>query len=145
MTITAEREYVRPAEGEQTEHARKRPLSAKALGKKGEDAAVRYLHQHGYDILERNWTCFAGEADIIARDGEALVFIEVKTRSDIRQGFPSEAVDAKKRATYEKIALAYISESEFVDMPIRFDVVAIVAARKGRAVIRHHINAFAVA
>lgn len=125
--------------------ARKRKGASRALGRKGEDAAARFLVQRGYDILERNWTCFAGEADIIALDCNALVFVEVKTRSDIRKGFPSEAVDAKKRERYERIALAYIAESSYVDIPIRFDVVSIVVAPNNRAVIRHHIDAFSVA
>ena len=54
-----------------------------ALGARGEEAAARFLQRNGYTILERNWTCFAGEADIIAVNDEALVFVEVKTRLDV--------------------------------------------------------------
>lgn len=124
-------------------HSRKRSGKRnKELGRRGEDAAALYLVRRGYDILERNWTCFAGEADIIARDGEALVFVEVKTRSSVEKGFPSEAVDAPKRERYEKIALAYLTEESFSDIPVRFDVVSIVVLAPDRAFIRHHINAF---
>ena len=56
------------------------------LGKKGEDAATKFLLRRGYKIVERNWRCPAGEADIIAFDGSTLVFVEVKTRSDIDKG-----------------------------------------------------------
>lgn len=114
----------------------------KSLGRKGEDAAARYLAQRGYEILERNWTCFAGEADIIARDEEWLVFVEVKTRRNTDKGFPSDAVDARKRDRYEKIALAYAAEYSASDIPVRFDVVSIVVIGKGKAMIRHHMNAF---
>ena len=114
----------------------------KRLGRKGEDAAARYLAQRGYEILERNWTCFAGEADIIARDEEWLVFVEVKTRRNTDKGFPSDAVDARKRDRYEKIALAYAAEYSASDIPVRFDVVSIVVIGKGKAMIRHHMNAF---
>lgn len=115
----------------------------KELGVRGEDAAARYLYMHGYDIVERNWECKAGEADIIARDGNSLVFVEVKTRASIEKGFPSEAVNSEKRDRYEKIALFYLRDFAEVDIPVRFDVVSIVVSGKDKALIRHHINAFA--
>lgn len=114
------------------------------LGQRGEDAAARFLYRRGYDIVERNWTCLAGEADIIARDGEALVFIEVKTRSSTEKGLPSEAVNATKRSRYERIAALFLQDYDVVDVPVRFDVVSIVVVAADRALIRHHINAFAV-
>lgn len=113
-----------------------------ALGRRGEEAAARFLYARGYDILERNWQCFAGEADIIAKDGSCLVFVEVKTRKDTSKGFPSEAVTAEKRQRYEKIALAYVSEFDETDIPVRFDVISIVVVGPERAMIRHTINAF---
>lgn len=122
--------------------AKKRPTRSQELGRKGEDAAERYLAHRGYEILERNWTCFAGEADIIARDGNCLVFVEVKTRKNTDKGFPSEAVNAKKRERYERIALAYASEFPEGNLQVRFDVVSIVVIAKDKAMIRHHLNAF---
>lgn len=113
------------------------------LREKGVQAASRFLHRRGYEILETHWSCSAGEADIIARDGDAVVFVEVKTRLGLECGFPSDAVDPKVRSRFEKVALAYLAEVEIVDVPIRFDVVAIVALSEERAVIRHHIGAFA--
>lgn len=117
----------------------------KALGARGEDAAARFLYRRGYEILERNWECFAGEADIIAKDDDTVVFVEVKTRKGCDHGFPSEAVTAAKRHRYEKIALAYLAECEEVDAPVRFDVVSIVVVSSRKAVVRHQINAFSVA
>lgn len=75
---------------EPTPEERKLPL-----GKRGELAAARFLERKGYEILETNWTCVAGEADIIALEDDSLCFVEVKTRSNAEKGFPSEAVDAK--------------------------------------------------
>lgn len=112
------------------------------LGRRGEDAAARYLQRRGYDIVERNWTCAAGEADIVARDGEALVFVEVKTRSSTDKGLPSEAVNAEKRQRYERIAALFLQGYEVVDVPVRFDVVSLMVVPPDRALIRHHINAF---
>lgn len=114
------------------------------LGMKGEEAAARFLYHRGYEILERNWTCFAGEAGIIAKDDDMLVFVEVKTRRDASKGFPREEATKSKRERYEKIALAYISEYGEIGLGVRFDVVSIVVVGDGKALIRHHINAFSV-
>lgn len=115
----------------------------KELGRRGEEAAACYLERRGYDILERNWTCVAGEADLIATDGNYLVFVEVKTRSGTERGFPAEAVDAKKREKYERIAAIYLQHCPIADICVRFDVVSIISYGNDRAFIRHHINAFA--
>lgn len=117
----------------------------KELGARGEEAAARFLVHRGYEILERNWTCTAGEADIVARDGDAIVFVEVKTRSDSSMGFPAEAVTAKKRQRYERIACLYLERHELTDVLVRFDVISLVAIATDRALIRHHINAWAEA
>lgn len=117
----------------------------KALGKKGEKAAARYLMLKGYEIIEMNWFCAAGEADIVAWGEECLVFCEVKTRSNIDKGFPSESVTKKKRQKYEKIAAWYLQEHDWYDVCIRFDVIDILVVRHDRALIRHLVNAFGVA
>lgn len=113
-----------------------------ALGARGEEAAARFLQRNGYTILERNWICFAGEADIIAVNDEALVFVEVKTRRNADKGLPSEAVTRAKREKYERIALAYIQDHFFGEAVVRFDVVAIVVLSDDRAFIRHHLGAY---
>lgn len=113
-----------------------------ALGARGEEAAARFLQRNGYTILERNWTCFAGEADIIAVNDEALVFVEVKTRRNVDKGLPSEAVTRAKREKYERIALAYIQDHFFGEAVVRFDVVAIIVLSDDRAFIRHHLGAY---
>ncbi|WP_304426747.1 YraN family protein [uncultured Adlercreutzia sp.] len=112
------------------------------LGARGEEAAARFLRRNGYHILERNWSCFAGEADIIAIDEEALIFVEVKTRRSCDRGLPSEAVTRAKREKYERIALAYIQDNFFGEITVRFDVVSIVVMNGDRAFIRHRLGAF---
>lgn len=118
------------------------PLHNRAVGMRGEAAAARYLERFGYEILERNWKCPAGEADIIARDGESVVFIEVKTRTTIHMGFPAEAVDAEKRSRYEKIAAWYLKDCAVCDVPVRFDVIALMVLGNDRAFMKHYVNAF---
>ncbi len=102
--------------------------SRKETGRSGEDAAVRYLEQQGYSIIERNYRLRIGEVDIIARDGEYLVFIEVKTRRGRNFGSPFEAVDARKQRQICKVALSYLHGKE---IPVRFDVVAVHLDRRG--------------
>lgn len=114
----------------------------KEIGWRGEEAAARYLRLRGMEILERNWTCPAGEADIIARDECALVFIEVKTRTSLEKGLPVEAVSAKKRQRYEKIAAFYIADCDELDIPVRFDIIGILVTGHDRALVRHYVNAF---
>ena len=117
-------------------------LSNKELGTRGERAAAHFLERKGFEILETNWSCFAGEADIIALDGSTLCFVEVKTRTGVQKGFPAEAVDAKKRARYEKIAACYLQHYEKTDICVRFDVISILVLSKNRAFLRLHTNAF---
>ena len=117
-------------------------LSKKELGRKGERAAVRFLKNRGFEILETNWVCFAGEADIIALDGSTLCFVEVKTRTGVQKGFPSEAVNAKKRDRYEKIAACYLQTYHKTELYVRFDVISILVLSDNHAFLRLHTNAF---
>lgn len=119
-----------------TQHNRK-------LGARGEEAAVQYLMRCGYEILERNWHCKSGEADIIAMDEDTLVFIEVKTRTSEVAGLPEDAVTPEKRHRYECIAIEYLRQADLGTLPVRFDVIAITVLNPERAFLRHHCNAFA--
>lgn len=121
-----------------------RTLSPKQLGRRGEDAACALLRRKDYVILERNWTCPAGEADIIALDDGCLVFVEVKTRAGIERGLPEEAVTARKRSRYERIAGFFLGEYEGPCTRVRFDVIGVLALPRRRALARHLVNAFAV-
>lgn len=116
----------------------------KQFGREGEELAARYLVEKGFEIIARNWTCSAGEADIIARDDDTLVFVEVKTRSNLNKGFPSDAVDERKRNKYERIAAYFTARFDADSIPVRFDVVSLLV-NEGRASIRHHVNAFGAA
>ena len=114
----------------------------KELGKRGEDAAAAFLVRRGLEIIERNWTCMAGEADIIAMEDDALHFVEVKTRRSECKGFPAEAVDMQKRKRYERIAECYLKDYEGPEGEISFDVISILVTAEHRAFLRYHRNAF---
>jgi putative endonuclease len=111
------------------------------LGLKGEDLAVQFLKKKGYRILWRNYKSPLGEIDIVAQDGEALVFVEVKTRADNSFGLPFEAVDYRKREKLRKVALYYLKNCCKRDVPSRFDVLSIQAGGD-RNEIEHIIDAF---
>jgi putative endonuclease len=99
--------------------------NTKETGKKGEEIAVAYLKNKGYRIRERNYRCPFGEIDIIALDGEAVVFVEVKSRKSDDFGDPEAAVDTRKQAKLSRAALNYINEHNLNDRNARFDVVAV--------------------
>lgn len=120
-------------------------LSPRELGAKGEEAAVRYLEIRGYEIIDRNWVCRFGEADIIAYDPEGvLCFIEVKTRRGVDAGLPEESITRKKQGRYERIALCYLMEHDDWDDndPVRFDAIGICVSAPHRALLRHHRGCF---
>lgn len=120
----------------------KRKTDAMDVGREGEFIAACFLSRRGYDILERNWKCKAGEADIIACDEDALVFVEVKSRRDCDKGMPSEAVTKAKRERYERIAACYLATTDVLDVRVRFDIVSILIIPPDRALVRHNIDAF---
>lgn len=96
------------------------------LGTKGEKLALQFLRRKGYKILVKNFACRTGEIDIIARDGEDTVFIEVKTRSSDAFGLPQASVCPKKRKHIFRTAQFYIKNYIGVEENFRFDVVSIV-------------------
>lgn len=109
----------------------------KLLGHAGEVKAAEFLKEKKYKILARNFRTRIGEIDIIAEDGDTVVFVEVKTRSDDSFGSPSEAVGYKKREKYFMVAEEYLLKEGRENAPCRFDVIEI---RDGQ--INHIENAF---
>jgi putative endonuclease len=103
----------------------------RSLGRRGEDIATAYLQQQGYAILARNWRCAAGELDIVARQGETLAFVEVRTRRGDRFGSPEESVTPDKQAKLVELAQFYLQESCLTDQNWRIDVVAIEMDQRG--------------
>ncbi len=102
----------------------------RAKGAYYETQAATFLENQGYEILERNyWTRF-GEIDLIAKDGDYLVFVEVKYRLNNQMGFPEDAVNKKKQRTIFRCAQVYLMEKNGLNCtPCRFDVVAIYGAQ----------------
>jgi len=105
-------------------------MQKKELGKKGEEIALRFLKKKGYRIIEKNYVCKMGEMDIVAREKDTLVFVEVKTRTSTHFGPPQLAVNFSKQRQLSKVALNYLKEKHLGDVKARFDVVAILLKEK---------------
>ncbi|MBB5348918.1 YraN family protein [Desulfoprunum benzoelyticum] len=113
-----------------------------AFGKKGEDLAASHLLGLGYRILARNYRQRRGEIDIVARDGDCIVFIEVKSRMAGGRFSPGEAITAQKRRQIARVAQMYLAAHRLHDIPARFDVVAVLLDAAGQWRIDHIPNAF---
>jgi len=96
------------------------------LGRTGEEAAARFLETLGYNILEQNYRTRHFEIDIIARDGDTLCFVEVKTRSNLKKGLPREAVIPAKQKKIILGASFYLKSNKIANQRVRFDVVEVV-------------------
>jgi len=101
-------------------------LNKRAFGSSGEKRAIEYLKNSGYYITAVNYRYGRlGEIDIIARDGDYLCFVEVKTRSSSAFGTPAEAVTKRKQDRIKKLAQIYISQNSLFDTNIRFDIIEV--------------------
>lgn len=110
------------------------------LGKRGEQLAKKMLADKGYTIIETNWRYDKDEIDIVAKDGDELVIVEVKTRSTDFYGFPEDAVDLQKEGFLIRATEAYLEEND-LDLDTRFDIVSIILNKK-ETKIYHIVDAF---
>jgi putative endonuclease len=113
-----------------------------AIGAYGERLASRHLQAKGLVVLDRNWRCELGEVDLVLRDGNAVVFCEVKTRRSDAFGTPAEAVVPAKAERIRRIAARWLAEHSVRPRVIRFDVVAVLPQVRGAAVVEHLPGAF---
>jgi len=118
-------------------------LSRMRFGRRSEKRAARHLKRRGYRILAMNAVTPLGEIDIVAEDGETLVFVEVKARTTLLFGRPEEAVTRAKQATLARAALYWLKSHDALSRSARFDVVAIMAGR-GASNVQVIENAFPI-
>jgi putative endonuclease len=114
--------------------------SSQDLGRAGEAAAARFLARRGLVILARNLRSRLGEIDLLARDGQTLVFVEVKARRGSSGDPPEAAVDARKRARLARLALGYLAARRLGERSCRFDVVAVSLDEAGAVTSTRHIR-----
>ena len=112
-------------------------MNSREVWVKGEVAAKRYLTERGYRILEENYACKTGEIDLIAKEGDTVVFVEVKARENTAFGEPIEAITPQKVRKIALTAQQYLLCKRMLNVPARFDVIEVL-----RGEIRHTENAF---
>ncbi|MDP4282179.1 MAG: YraN family protein [Bacteroidota bacterium] len=110
------------------------------FGREGEDIAARFLTEKGYHILDRNWRCGKNEVDIIAKDGDVIVIVEVKARHSSYAGEPEMAVTKDKQRILVRVANIYV-QCKRLKNEVRFDIVSILMIN-GKESIHHIPDAF---
>jgi putative endonuclease len=122
---------------------KRQPLTRAEIGQLGERHAARFLRAQGLRILEANFRTKTGELDLIARDRDILVFIEVRTRTSETTMTPLESVNAEKQTRVARMGRQYRRLRRIPDCPIRYDVVEVIATPFGRVTaVRHVAGAF---
>jgi putative endonuclease len=114
----------------------------RALGAYGERVAARHLQDQGLVVLDRNWRCSDGELDLVLRDGDDVVFCEVKTRRGDRFGTPAAAVDHRKVRKLRRLGLRWLDETAIHPRAMRFDVVEVMPQPRGATRVAHIRAAF---
>lgn len=109
----------------------------KKLGNRGEKIAAKFLRKQGYRIIEKNYHSRLGEIDIVAKENESIVFVEVKTRCSTDFGLPEEALSYDKRRRLSKLALGYLAHRRIKDTNCRFDVVSILMDNNRANKVKH--------
>jgi putative endonuclease len=116
-----------------------KPDPRRRLGQWGEKVAAIHLESQGLAILERNWRCRGGEIDLVARDGETIVFVEVKTRRGRDFGAPEEALTPHKAQKLMQLGEIYMAEHDLDDVDWRIDLVAVELDGGGKLLRCDHI------
>ena len=117
-------------------------IQRRAVGAYGERLAERHLVAQGLVVLARNWRCAEGEVDLILRDGENVVFCEVKTRRGDAYGTPAEAIGPVKVRRLRRLAVLWLTQSGVRPQEVRFDVVSVLPQPRGATKIEHLRAAF---
>jgi TIGR00252 family protein len=115
--------------------------SRRLLGQSSEDLAAAFLEKRGYQILVRNKRFKIGEIDIVAQDGDTLVFVEVRSRSDPSQVHPAETITPKKKRQIIRAAMAYCQNEGIADTMIRFDVIVVLGPENTIELIQNAFEA----
>ncbi len=113
------------------------PRATQPFGHYGEQLAIRYLQQKGYQIVVTNWRCTLGEMDIVAKKDQTLVFVEVRSRHEETTETAFESINKRKRSKLAGLAEAYIDLNDLEGVTWRIDVIGIAVTQAGKAIIEH--------
>ena len=121
----------------------RRPWWRRWFGTRSERAAARFLKRIGYRILARNYTCPHGELDLVALDGDCIIFVEVRSTETADAARPAESVNPAKQRRLTNLALHFLKRHYLLGRPARFDVLAVSwPANQRKPDVVHHPNAF---
>ncbi|WP_289355034.1 YraN family protein [Paenibacillus sp. S-12] len=110
-------------------------LNRRARGAEAEQLAIAYLERLNYLIVDVNWRCKSGEIDIVAKDGDIWVFVEVRSRTEgLRYGGAAEAIDWRKQRKVRAVATAYMHRYRLDEVHVRFDAVAVTYSSQSGAI-----------
>ncbi|MBI4652704.1 YraN family protein [Candidatus Kuenenbacteria bacterium] len=119
------------------------PTKKRRIGNLGEKIAKNFFKKQGYKIIKQNFTNRMGEIDLIVKEKDQIVFVEVKTRTNQNFGYPEESIDSRKQSKIIRTALNYLFEKKIVSENYRFDVISIeVNQLTKKATIKHIKDAF---
>ncbi|NLK51243.1 MAG: YraN family protein [Syntrophomonadaceae bacterium] len=113
----------------------------KMTGRIGEDLALQHLLNQGYQLVTRNYRCPLGEIDLIVASQEMVIFVEVRTRRGYRLGTPEESIRQNKRDRVRRVAQYYLQAKKKRDIPVRFDVIAVIIGQANQLIRLNHIEA----
>lgn len=116
-------------------------MNTKKIGKKYEDTVLLYLQKTGMEFIDKNYVTPYGEADIVMKERDVFVFVEVKARNSLKYGYPAEAVTKRKQMKYLHIAQYFFANNNILDYVVRFDV-AQVYIQNDRPYINYIRNAY---
>lgn len=119
-------------------------FQTKKVGDEGEQLAIDFLKENGYEIIETNYRYGKGEIDIIVKDmvKDVLVFVEVKSRKNLEFGEPEFAITKNKIKQIKRMAQLYFYDKEIRECDCRFDVITILYNQNNKPELKHYINAF---
>lgn len=115
-------------------------MKRKKLGKRGEELALSFLKRQGYRFVDKNFSCSFGEIDLVVKNKNTLVFVEVKNRISQRFGSPETAVTSRKLRSIVKTAQIFVKLNPKLPKKHRIDIIAIVTAQGGKLVSLKHIK-----
>jgi putative endonuclease len=114
-----------------------------SIVKRGIEVASNYLSNEGAEVIEREWRCEGGIADIIVKEDNEIAFVQVKTRKATANGYSEDAVTKSTRSKFEQLALKYLSTHDVPSCRVRFDIISVLICDNQKAFLRHHRDAIA--
>jgi putative endonuclease len=113
------------------------------INERGIELASSYLEREGVEVIEREWKCESGIADLIVKEDDELAFVQVKTHGAGAKGLPEDGISDSTRSKFEQLAVSYLMSHDLPSCRVRFDIISILLCESQKALLRHHRSAIA--